>query len=278
MARFLVRLILVAALFVSIGAIWAAFWFLGPSDASTWATVAAALAVITSVISSWTSQRALELQQDAQKPYPYPSIDVESRYGLIQLRVTNYGGGVARDIFLRWKRPLMDSRGELVRFTKQEDVPEIPILLPNESISKFIDGSLLLFQKYTDMNYTGTVEFKDASKRKHRIPFFLSIEKYRSTLTFATEEPKTHHELQKIPQELQKLRGEVSAVRAILQNRFPRNIHDEDELEQSDESTPANEISIAFEGNYPEKQQEGTSVEAERTEGDNSSTSDIHDK
>jgi hypothetical protein len=226
MSRFFVRMILIVAFFVSLGAIGSAFWFLGPIDPSTWATVAASLAVVTSVIASWASQIALELQQDAQKPYPYPSIDVESRYGLVQLRVTNYGGSPAYDVNLKWDKPLINSRGKEIRFTKQENAPEIAVLFSGETISTLIDGSLLLFQKYNDMNYTGFVEYKNSSGKSRRHSFFLSIEKYRGTLTFAKEDPKTQHELQKIPQEIRKLHNEVQRLRMAL----PRS-----ELEASEE-------------------------------------------
>jgi len=217
MPRIIARIILALSLVISIVVIVAALLSLGVRDPVAWAAVAAALAVITAVISSWVAQRALELQQDAQKPYPYPSVDVTSRYGLVQLRVTNYGGSAAHDINIKWDKPLLNSKEEPVRFTSQEGAPEIPVLMPNESILILIDGSLQLFQKYQDMNYTGQVEFKDASRKRMSHPFYISVEKYRKTLTFAQEDPKTHHELQKIPEEIQKLRTELRQIRALME-------------------------------------------------------------
>lgn len=228
MLRVIARIILAVSFIVSIVVIVAAFLSLGLRDPVAWAAVAAALAVITSVISSWVSQKALELQQDAQKPYPYPSVDVTSRYGLVQLRVTNYGGSAAHEISIKWDKPLLNSREEPIRFTSQEGAPEIPVLMPNESISILIDGSLQLFQKYQDMNFTGRVEFMDASKGRRGHPFYLSIEKYRKALTFAQEDPKTHHELQKIPDELHKLRAELRQIRALMETKH-ENAKAEDE-------------------------------------------------
>ena len=173
MPRIIARVVLAASLITSIVVIVAALLSLGLRDPVAWAAVAAALAVITSVISSWVSQRALELQQDAQKPYPYPSVDVTSRYGLVQLRVTNYGGSAAHDSNIKWDKPLLNSREEPVRFTSQEGAPEIPVLMPNEGISILIDGSQQLFQKFQDMNFTGRVEFLDASKKRRGHPFCL---------------------------------------------------------------------------------------------------------
>lgn len=218
MTPIVARAILVLSFFISAAVVVFAFVSLGFSDPIAWAVVAAALAVLTSVISSWVAQRSLELQQDAQKPYPYPSADVTSRYGLVQLRVTNYGGGTAHDIHIKWDKPLLNSKEEPIRFTTQEGAPEIPILMPNESVSILIDGSLQLFHKYQAMDYTGQVEFKNASKRTLRHPFYLSIEKYRNTLTYVQEDVKTYHELQKIPEEIQRLRTELRSIRALMES------------------------------------------------------------
>ena len=65
------------------------------------------LAVLTSVVSSWSSQRVLELQEAERQPNLYASIDVTSRYGVVQFKVTNCGGGVARDMTIEWCKPLM---------------------------------------------------------------------------------------------------------------------------------------------------------------------------
>ncbi len=215
--RVLVRAILVVSLVVSIAAITTAFVVLGFRDATAWVVVAAALAVITSVISSWAAQRVLEIQQDVQKPYPFPSVDITSRYGLVQLCVRNYGGSAAYEISIKWDKPLLNSKGELVRFTDQVGAPEIPVLLPTESVSVLIDGSMQLFEKYQDLNYTGRVEFKNASGRRMTHPFLLSIEKHRKTLYFTQEDTKTHHELQRIPDELAKVCSELREIRNSMQ-------------------------------------------------------------
>lgn len=223
MFRVIVRIILIVAFTTAIGVIGAAFWLLGFRDPAAWAAVAAALAVITSIISAWPAQRVLELQQDAQQPYPYPSIDLTSRYGLIQLRVTNYGGSAAHDICLHWHQPLLNSQGEEVKFTKQAGAPDISVLLPNESVNLSIDGSRQLFEAYEKLNYSGEVTFKDSSKRTIKYPFLLSAEKYRYTLSYSEEEPKTHYQLQKIPDELHKLRTEVNRLRVFIERTIETN-------------------------------------------------------
>lgn len=43
------------------------------------AVVAGSLAVVAALGSVWTGQRVVELQEDVQHPYPYPSFDFGSR-------------------------------------------------------------------------------------------------------------------------------------------------------------------------------------------------------
>jgi hypothetical protein len=50
----------------------------GVENKEAWVVIAAGLAVITSVISSWAAHRTLEMQENALKPFPYPFIDTTS--------------------------------------------------------------------------------------------------------------------------------------------------------------------------------------------------------
>jgi hypothetical protein len=86
----------------------------------TWTVTAAALAVITSVISTWSSRRVLEIQEDAQRPNPVPAFDFKSRYGLALFRVTNSGASTAYNIHLQWDVDLIDHHGKKIGFFKIE--------------------------------------------------------------------------------------------------------------------------------------------------------------
>jgi hypothetical protein len=227
MFRLLVRLLLVVALIISVAVVVVALYSLGLRDKEGWAAVAAALAVITSVIASWGAQRVLELQQDSQRPYPYPSIDVTSRYMLMQLVVKNLGGTAAYDIRLKWGKPVLNAEGEVARFTKQAEVPEIPILLPNESVAISLGASNALFERYQDMNYSGEVEFQDPTGKRMKHAFYVSAERYRNSLTFREEDLRTNHELQKIPAKLEALTSEVKKLREELLRKSGSNQEEE---------------------------------------------------
>jgi hypothetical protein len=95
---------------------------LGVRSPEAWATVAAALAVLTAVVSTWTSQRVLELQEDAQEPSITVNLDVRRRPQLVQLRVANLGGTLAKDIAISWESPLLDVDGKPVRIGGSEDL------------------------------------------------------------------------------------------------------------------------------------------------------------
>lgn len=186
-----------------------AWLFLGPQEGPTWTTIAAALAV-----TAWNTKRVLELQEDTQQPHPYPWIDVASRYKFMQLRVTNYGGSVTRDISLERDKPLLDAQGRRVQFTEQEKAPGIAVLLPDQSVAAPIGTDIEMYGKYKDIYYSGTIKFKYAAGKALKYPFYLSAEQYRHTLAYEEEGLKTHFQLQKIPKELEKLNREVKRFRA----------------------------------------------------------------
>ena len=235
MPRTAIRLIWITAFIISVVVIFVSLFYLNEEGAA-WATIAAALSVIASLASSWSAQRVLELQEDQQKPFPYPSFDMISRFDLPQLRVTNLGGGVARNINLKWQSPLLNSKGEQVRFNT-EGKSEIPILLPQESVTSYIDGQLQLFQRYKgqEMNFAGEVEFEDASGKKFSHAFYLSLEKYSRGLSYTEEEPKTHHRIQQIPEKLQALTNEISHLRQAFEYANEASETQEQSQETSEE-------------------------------------------
>jgi hypothetical protein len=216
--RILTRIGLILAFSIAIIAITASLVFAGVQSGEAWATVAASLAVITSVFSSWSSQRVLELSEDAQKPYLYPSIDLKGRYELMQFRIVNTGGSAAHDIRILWKLPLLHPDGSIVKFSEISEAPDIPVLLPNESASKLVGVAHEMYTNFENMNYSGELSFADSSKRRYKIPFYISAEFYRSSLTYSQEEPRTHYELQQIPKEIKRLTDEVSSLKGVLES------------------------------------------------------------
>ncbi len=182
-----------------------------------WATLAAALAVVTSMVSAWGAQRVIELEEQKLEPYPYPQFDATSRYGLLLLKITNFGGGAAHNIKLVWDKPLKNSHGQEIRFSPDSTSGELSILVPGQHISKIVDGHYQLFQIEGPHIYSGSVEYQDSKGRKKSHRFLLDAEALKGTPSYDEEATKTHHELQKLPDRLQELCNEVKKIGSQLE-------------------------------------------------------------
>jgi len=183
-----------------------------------WATLAAALAVVTSMVSAWGAQRVVELEEARLSPYPYPQFDTKSRYGLLLLKISNFGGSAAHNIRLIWDKPLKNSNGSTIDFSDSEENGNLSVLLPNQHISKIVDGTVGFFSVEGPHLYSGTVEFTDGAGKKRTHKFYLDAECLKGTPTHDEEGPKTHYELQKLPGELAKLRESIVAIEKALRS------------------------------------------------------------
>jgi hypothetical protein len=213
MTRFLIRLLLALSLLFAFAAVIVAFWLLGPADPTAWTIVAAALAVFAAVASAWTSQRVLELQEDAQEPDPVPTIDLRSRYMLAQFRITNHGGTSAHRVKVVWQKQLKDAKGAEVLLGRDAPIPVIP---RGESASVLLGGSLAFFGANADTTCGGTVSFENASGRRYSKQFIVSGEHERTALVDDKEGPKTEKELQRIPSELEGIADQIKQLTAVL--------------------------------------------------------------
>lgn len=110
--RIFARVMLVTAGLLAVSAAVGALFSVGATNPTTWAVAAAAMAVLASVVSAWTSRRVVEIQEDAMEPRLVASVDVRSRYQVAQFRLANKGGSSAHDIRLTWTTPLLTEKGQ----------------------------------------------------------------------------------------------------------------------------------------------------------------------
>ncbi len=213
MSRITTRLLLAFAIFISIIVTAIALKPALDGKEAAWAVIAASLAVITSVVSSWNAQRVVELEEDKQLPYPYPYFDLKSRYGLILLRVTNFGQSAAHNIKINFDIELIDHKGKSITFISGDGDSKIPILLPQQSLSKTIDGHVDFFKQKKVQNYTGTIKFENSSGKRMEHPFIIDAEMYAETPTYDKEDLKTHYELQKIPKAIDGLSNILKSLK-----------------------------------------------------------------
>ena len=193
--------------------------------------IAASLAVIAATLSAFGSLRIAELEEDARRPRPYPFIDVESRYGIVQLAVKNLGGGPAHDIRIKWMNPIKNSKGEPIGFTKVLGAPDIPMLLPGAMVSTLIDHSVALFDKeavthpgHQHPEYSGVISYSDAAGNDYSHPFSISLEQYRHQRVYTEEALRTHYDLQQIPRKLEAIERELRKIRDAIDGPTGKSI------------------------------------------------------
>lgn len=214
--RRLIRLGLTGAGAIALTAALAAFLSAGRRAPETWATLAAALAVVTAVIAAWSSQRVLELQEDAQEPLLSVGIDARRRYQLVQFRLANVGATPAHDIEILWEDPLLDADGNVVRVSASSDTDILPVLLAGESTAIALGASHRFFQTHKGRTFRGLVRYKNSSGASRQQRFSFSTEVHQRSLVHDEEEPKTLYELQKLPEMLQAIARELSGLRSEL--------------------------------------------------------------
>ena len=204
--RWLTRLILASVVLLVIAVLVCVFVSPPWLPADKFPVIAGALAVLTSGISAWTANRVVELTENQLNPFPYPFIDARSRRGVIQLSITNFGGGTAHDVCLRWKEPLLNPKGEKVSLGPRD---RIPVLLPNETIRFPVGGTTVFFATYKEPTYSGEVLFRNSSGRRFKHPFYASAEGFQGTLVHEDEMSQTHEKLQALPEILREISAQL---------------------------------------------------------------------
>jgi len=205
-----IRVILLSGGALAAGVIPVALYERGGTSVESWATVAACLAVISALISAWSSQRLLELQEDSQRPDVEVSFDFRSRYGLAQLRVMNRGLLPAYDVSLTWNDPpLVGGDGKPITLGS---AGLLPVLRGGESAAFLLDGAHE-FLSTRPLTYSGTLTFRDGAGVPVTTSFALSAEHESGAMEHTAEEPKTLYELQQIPDALRKIATAIANVR-----------------------------------------------------------------
>lgn len=169
--------------------------------------VASGLAVIAATLSAFSTQRLVELQEDAKEPDVYAYFDPNTRYGLMQVFIKNAGGSTARDVYIQLYTPILNHKGEQMTF------PTIPVLQPGETYAVFVNTNHNFFDVHANANFDGILTFKNASGRLHKKVLLLSAEHYRNSLTFIQEDVRTNYLMQKIPEKLDRIKSAIEKLR-----------------------------------------------------------------
>lgn len=196
------RLLLAAALLTAAAAVAYVWLTVGPTRPEAWTTIAAALAVVTSVVSAFAAIRLAEIQQDAQRPYIEAYLDFDSRQGLVSFRIKNVGLTTAYSISAILDNKLENLKSQMVGFGLSNSRKPVSILLPQQSVSQLIDVTHRFMEDHAEAEFHGKVHFKDLRNRTYSNDFCFDASGYRNASLYETETAVTQKELQKIPQEL----------------------------------------------------------------------------
>lgn len=210
MTRSLFKILMSASVLIALTVAVVCSQKLGWTDPVAWATVAAVLAVLAAIASAWTSERVLEMQEDAQLPNPVPILDLRSRYQMAQFRITNHGGAPAHNVKIIWARQLLDAEGKDVVLGR--DIP-IPVIPQSESASVELGLNFAFIRAHPDTTFSGTVTFSNSSGRQFSTKFLVSAEHERYALLHDNEGTKMQFELQKVPDLLARIADEVAKLR-----------------------------------------------------------------
>jgi hypothetical protein len=191
----------------------------GGRTPQAWMALAAVLAVLASIVSAWGSQRVIELQENVLEPNVRPSLDFRNRYQLAQFRVANRGGSAAYDVRITWDNQLKTVEGLPVQIFGPTGV--LPVLLAGDEATILLGQSHDFLKAHAQTTWSGTITYDDATGERRVKPFNLTAEHERLSLVHNEEEPKTHFELQKIPDRLEDIAAELSKMRKVLMERLP---------------------------------------------------------
>jgi hypothetical protein len=156
----------------------------------------------------------VELQENALEPNVVVSFDFRSRYQLAQLRVSNRGGSPAYDVLLDWHTALKNSKGENLEPFGSSGV--LPILSAKDAATILLGQSRDFLSSNPQHEWSGAISYRLGNGATGNLPFRLSAEHERSALLHTEEEPRTHYELQQIPERLKTIATEISSVRKLL--------------------------------------------------------------
>lgn len=187
-----------------------------------WATLTASISLTIAIISGWIAYETFYRQALSNKPQIILRLDFKSRFDLVLLVAENLGSSPAFNLRFKWNQSLLNYKGEKVTFNKSNNQIEIPVLNPKESTSVIIGTPSSIYDKLNDdnMDYNGMIIFQESlnSNRVTSYPFQFSFQHYRLSPLFETEEPKTMHELQKIPESLDKIKAELTSISKTLRD------------------------------------------------------------
>lgn len=177
-------------------------------------------AVLAASISALVSFRTISIAEEAQKPYPYPYIDTQSRHGLALIKIKNAGGSAAHHVYIEWEGSvpkLRQSSGpeeaEPIHFAG-DDAHAIAVLMPGEEQATMLGASHLVAKKIKmlEKELRGQVVFRDIKGNLHRQPFYIETSFFQWSLVDETELLRAQYAVSMIPDALAKINTSLTKI------------------------------------------------------------------
>lgn len=180
-------------------------------------------AVLASAVSAIVAFRTVAIVEESQRPYPYPYIDIKSRYGLSLIKIKNAGGTAAHRVYIEWDDgvpALRQGRGteaQSIHFACDEQ-HAISNLMPGEEQAALLGVHHWVAEqlKTVKPKLKGNVVFQDVKGNVCRTPFFIDTSFYEWALADATELLKAQRAITELPDVLSKMEKSLASINKAL--------------------------------------------------------------
>src|SRR5690606_9834813 len=179
-----------------------------------------AAAVLAAAISALVAYRSIELAEDSLRPYPYPFLDTQSRYGFCLFKLKNAGQSIAYRVYLQWDGDVptlknkYDGTAAPIELASSAELA-IPFMMPGDEQVMCLGAHQWFKTQLKQLNVplSGVVHFEDARGKKRQHRFNLNALMYEWGMYDETELLKAQHAVVSI-------HGELKAIRELL-GRLP---------------------------------------------------------
>jgi len=176
-------------------------------------------AVLAASISALVAFRSVAIVEESQRPYPYPYIDVKSRYGLSLIKIKNAGGSAAHRVYLEWDggppalRQGSDSDAQPLHFASDK-AHAIAVLMPGEEQATLLGAHYWVAQriKASPRELRGQVVYQDVKGNACQLPFFIDTSFYEWALADETELLKAHNAMTHVPDVLTQMSKSLEQI------------------------------------------------------------------
>ena len=215
--RVITRVIFVLAFIISICVILIVTLFKCFIPVDSLNVIAASLAVITAILSSYGSLKLLENEEDSRRPKVIIEPDLFSMAWHVQISIKNIGFELAENIQI-----IFDKEYQSTRTQQKVNDRDIVSIMPSENIRISIASSVY-FLKNDKKVYKGQLIYCDSKQKKYKDRFCIDFGKYEKSTIYTNDYHEAAEKLTKFPEKMDKLIQELH----LLNTNFKKYVDKE---------------------------------------------------